>query len=248
MSYCGSKEKWVDSFYVFTMIDTLQTMVIPFFMISISNVMIMLKLVQKFENKFNFKKKAKASSNFNIMLIELNEVSKKPSIEINNDQLITATSRHNVKLNNSEAIRILFIITTTFLVLNFPLAITKTYHFFQKNNSPALFKNETILSSMVSKEINSSSEAYYMHRQNKFDSDIRSLNLNNSKINTLDDLIDNINIKIDTLDDLIDDIEFEESLTKISYFIYYINFSINFFLYSFNTNQFWQNFLKIFHR
>ena len=74
----------------------------------------------------------------------------------------------------------------------------------------------------------------YKNNKNTFNSDLRGFNLNNTSIDTLENLIDNI--------------EVEESLTKISYFIYYINFSINFFLYSFNTNQFWRNFLRIFKR
>ena len=41
-------------------------------------------------------------------------------------------------------------------------------------------------------------------------------------------------------------IQFGEIQTKISSFIYYINFSINFFLYAFNTKQFKENFLHIF--
>ena len=233
--YCGSKEKWVNSFYLFTMIDTLQTMIIPFLIIAISNVMIVSKLVKKFEFRLN--KTPHTTENLEIIFIEqANESNhRRPSSESNNQNLIAATSRRNVKINNSETVRILFIITTTFLLLNFPLAITKTYHFFQKY-SLKFYKNETSIDYMDSMVNKSSPKSInrYKNNKNTFNSDLRGFKLNNTSIDTLENLIDNI--------------EVEESLTKISYFIYYINFSINFFLYSFNTNQFWRNFLRIFKR
>ena len=237
ISYCGSKEKWVNSFYIFTMIDTLQTMIIPFLIIAISNVMIVSKLVKKFEFRLN--KTPHTTENLEIILIEqANESNHRPSSESNNQNLMAATMRRNVKINNSETVRILFIITTTFLLLNFPLAITKTYHFFQKN-SLKFYINETTSIDYMDSIVNitsSKSINEYKNYKNTFISDVMFLNLNNS------------NIDIDILENLIDNIEVEESLTKISYFIYYINFSINFFLYSFNTNQFWRNFLRIFKR
>lgn len=217
---CVIKDNWSAEFTVLNFVDTIQTMVIPFIIISISNILIGFRLMREAKqlkdhgsfrlalyrlipfNSENHNVKSQSNSNTN----STNSSELKKS---NRHRRITLkeVKKHNSK-SNIETTKILLIIASTFLILNFPLAATKTYYFFTENTEKPI-QNSFLTTT-------SNFQNYSVNKTNPIDDENK---LEDSKTT-------------------------KEIIEKIAQFIYYINYSINFFLYTFKTKQFREHFLK----
>jgi hypothetical protein len=219
---CIIKESWSTVYTVLNFVDTIQTMVIPFIIISISNILIGFRLMRE-------AKKLKYHGSFRIALYRLMPFSRensnaqsknnskrdsKISNELNENHFhrrvtLKEVKKHNSK-SNKETTKILLIIASTFLMLNFPLAATKTYYFFA-----------------VTEQTTQNS---FLTTTSNFQND--SIVLNNKTISSTGG------------ENELDDHKTKEIIEKIAQFIYYLNYCINFFLYTFKTKQFRENFLN----
>ncbi len=221
---CVIKENWSGVFEVLNFVDTIQTMVIPFIIISMSNVLIGYRLMRE-------SKQLKYHGSFRVVLYRLipfnsakNNVQSrnksrenlKNSNDSNNKKLrrritLKEVKKHNSK-SNKETTKILLIIASTFLILNFPLAASKTYYFFAANEK----KTQTSFFTTISYSF--------------FNDSVQIINNTISLTGNNDKLEDNKTTK--------------EIIEKIAQFIYYINYSINFYLYTFKTKQFREHFFN----
>ena len=233
---CVTLEEWFGLVKIMVFVDTMQTIIIPFIIIAILNVLIGFRLLKKFRESRN-----RPRSN-SIPIIDL----------IEDDNYFSVSSKRNssVKRYENGAIRksfsrfrtsskkepmALFIIVTIFLILNFPITVNKVMNFFTKNYSNI--------------DVND-----FYHELNSIRNHNDSGNLNSSLTYTFDETNFAFEIKLENNNqtvlfdspDQIKSMQLREIRTKISSFIYYINFSINFFLYTFNTKQFRENFFHIF--
>ncbi len=163
-------------------------------------------------------------------VFKLSKLTHRSDTDINH-QIVMRTNHSNS--SKSDAIKMLFVIATTFLLLNFPLAFIKTYQYFRnKKSSPLMglkYENATQYFN----------RSYHIKKSNNMSSDefieqIFDFENNTMKFNLTDLVLYSKQFQI------------QEILSKLSYFVYYINFSINFFLYSFKKKQFRNSILKFF--
>jgi hypothetical protein len=164
-------------------------MILPFLIISVSNLMIFYKLMTEAkelrERRFRHKCKLYRMTSL------LNPTESSCRLEISSvfkrQKHPPESQKHHSK-SNRETTKIVLIIASTFLILNFPIASIKTYSFFyQKSMSSNL--------DQTAEETNAGTK---------------------------------------------------EVVEKMASFIYYINFSINFFLYTLKTKTFRDNFIRYF--
>jgi hypothetical protein len=275
---CVTLEKWSFVVKIMVFIDTVQTMILPFIIILVTNLLIMFKLMRK----FSFKKRSSFQKRFNDQNARKKQNiynkmarSKKGSL-VSNQSIVASisTNKHKKTTISKETTKTLLIIATTFLILNFPIASTKTYYFFMASSSSFDLKsvenksNETNLNN-IAKMNNSFSE------KTTRDSEFSIRNKTNLVLEdyliditknfssyiefTQDDyytepLVKNLLNKTNFVDMLNLEMSYnqrKEILEKIASLIYYINFSINFFLYTFNTSsnsQFREIFFHLFKR
>ena len=123
-------------------------------------------------------------------------------------------------------------ISTTFLILNSPLAACKTYYFFKR-------KFFSDLDSTIDGKLSGNGGGTYYSNTT-----FTHMYTNSSMFNTttVSNLISRSSIQQNSE---FETNAFEEITERITCFIYYINFSLNFFLYTFNTKQFRENILDI---
>ncbi len=127
--------------------------------------------------------------------------------------------KHNSKATSST--KTLLLIASVFLVLNFPIVVHKTLFFVERNR---LHANEAY------QQIFADSQ----NCQFKIDADlVVSLELNTNRT-----------VQFDTRKE-IKSFQIKEIFAKLAAYMFYLNFSINFFLYSFNTKQFRGNLFKM---
>jgi hypothetical protein len=152
------------------------------------------------------------------------------------DESHVFTRRHNNNNNNTnnnnEAIKILFLITTSFLVLNLPLALIKTYQFFNKNQMSLILTDLNNATNYY----NNSNSLNYQYVFN--DSNIEELMLSENNFNDGFELEEILKYSIK--------LQKQEVLWKISFLLYYVNFSINFFLYLFKKRYFNESLVDLF--
>jgi hypothetical protein len=221
-------------------VDTMQTIIIPFIIIAILNVLIGFRLLKKFRETRN---RPRSNSIPVIYLIKnkngvyFRVPNKKNSSdkrsEHNSNEIRKSFSQFRTG-SKKEAIA-LFVIVTIFLILNFPITVNKVMNFFTKNYSNIdvndLYNElNSIRNNNDSGSLNSS--LTYTYDESNFALEIKLENTNQTMLFDSPEQLKNIQLR--------------EIRTKISSFIYYINFSINFFLYTFNTKQFRENFFHIF--
>ena len=211
-------------------VDTIQTIIIPFMIISILNLSIGYRLL----NKLRQRSRTNMPRNNSILLVDL--IQDGTSFNGNEIRNRIPFSRRLRSSSKKEPL-ILFIIVTMFLILNFPITINKVMNFFTINQHHNIDVNDFYHELNSLRKITNYNDfgvdnfTYFFDQTNlKFE--IKLENINQTMIFNSPEQIKSI--------------QFEEIQTKISSFIYYINFSINFFLYTFNTKQFKENFLQIF--
>ena len=112
------------------------------------------------------------------------------------------------------------------MVLNFPITINKTISFFGKNSS---INEDT--NTIIRYDINDSNYSEFSLIYNNNNDSQKSAN--QSYIGSNPELRSN---------------QVKEIFSKMASYIYYINYSINFFLYTFRTKQFRENIFKVFRK
>jgi hypothetical protein len=229
---CGSLEEWLDSFLSFLLIDAFQTMIIPFIIITISNVLIVYKLMKTMNICNEYRNMAiRNENNDNNIITTVN----------NSNNIINRVNRYQSYRYHlrarKETTKMLFLITTTFLILNFPLASYKGYQFIKnhfinpiKQIEVGSANDETMQTTPMG------NLSFYQYNE----MELTNYSTSNDNVN----LNDNDN----DIQYLIWKIQLQDLINKLAYFIYYINFSINFFLYSFNKKQFRLHFYNIFRK
>jgi hypothetical protein len=245
---CVTLEEWLGLVKTMAFVDTIQTIIIPFIIIAFLNVLIGFRLLKNFTENRN---RPRSNSIAIIDLIEDENALYFSIPIIRNSSIIRCENgtrhkqlrkrfRSRFRLGSKKEAIALFIIVTIFLLLNFPITINKVMNFFTKNYS-------NIDANDFYKELN-------LIRNINNNNDSNSSNMNSNLNYTYDDANFTFEIKLENTNqtvlvespEQIKIIQIREIRTKLSSFIYYINFSINFFLYTFNTKQFRENFLHIF--
>ena len=205
---CVPHERWLNFVQLMSLIDTVIAIIIPFFVILIANTLIVGKLL-KFSNPLRyFKKKSPPattnSTNSNVP-VRPNErfIVKKKSIAawITDERSESASVSMKIsplsmnvsnmpsrKKTYSKTTKVLFTISTTYLILHFPIALCKIWYFFKNNQQD-------------------------------------------------DDMTSDVALEANPI---------EEIIERVTCYLYYLNFSLNFFLYSLNGSQFREAILGLF--
>jgi hypothetical protein len=257
---CVTLEEWFDLVKILVFIDTIQTMVVPFIIISVSNVLIVFKLMKRFTFKSNklvereelrkldesnlasFQNQKNtlgtdeslvnfsSNNNNNSMVNNSFKMSRSETVRKSKstNSKKSETRRHKSK-SRSETTKTLIMISTTFLILNSPLAACKTYYFFKRK----FFDTESPVYHSKLGDIVYSNKTFTPLYTNSF------IYNTTTTLNSINHQSHQQNSEFETN-------TFEEITERITCFIYYINFSLNFFLYTFNTKQFRENILDIF--
>lgn len=197
------------------MIDILITTILPFFLITIINILIAYKLktetkkakkckkqirlsknesknYQSFMKRDKFEDKPKKSVKFNdSLLISYKKETKQVSINFQRESRIKRTKVY------SEATKCLFLISFVFLFLHCPLALNKINYFLNEN----LIPSKTSLDFDYFDQMSPNSTQYH----------------DSTELETS---------------------EKEEIFERIACYIFYLNFSLNFFLYTYNKSKF----------
>jgi hypothetical protein len=204
---CVVIEEWYSFAKVFMLIDAIQSIFLPFIIILLSNTLIMVKLMKKFNSK-----NQQRSESFK--MLESNK-SLDENINHKHQNISQISQKHNQK-SNKDTTKTLLLIAITFLILNFPIACLKTYNYIFYNND-LLLNNFT----------------FYDNTTNILSDYHNSFNISLTEyIFTLEQMVDSTNTK--------------QIIEKLASFIYYVNFSINFFLYTLKTRQFREKFFGYF--
>ena len=202
---CVTLEKWFNITKLLAMFDILLSIILPFFVIAITNILIVFKLM-KFKNPFrkSLKKRGlRVSNNLSVTndsIIKIRKMQQSsPNVLFkscsnlkgsNVTSMIQSSTKEQRKAVYSRTTRMLIIISTTFLILHGPIVYCKTIYFLKAVSDGILERS---------------------------DSSIRS-NSNDLK-------------EIDT-------IPLEEIIERLTCYVYYLNFSLNFFLYVLNGSKF----------
>ncbi len=251
---CVCQSRWLDYYKIFQLVDTIQTMIIPFIIISISNVLIVYKLTKKFDAN----SAAVAENNHlrkrSLILNIITDIYATMNNNMNGDsrfsQTLSNIERHNYK-SHKETVKTLFIISTTFLILNFPLCSIKLHQIFNFNSQNILPLGSNVTQPItvnynLNLETNSSStdcpNSNLTYSYNNF------TDLNCTIENELTDFVEKNQTVLNILSGKMKKIQIVEIITKLAHFVYYINFSINFFLYTTNQKQFRNVILTVFRK
>ena len=168
---CTPIKKWFNLVKLMSVFDSFIAILIPFLLIFISNTMVGFKLIDH-SNRFN-------------LSIKLGIFERRKSKQVRKIPKIT---------------KILFCISSTFLILNFPIALLKIWNFYNS------YENHQYSISMTKKDL--------VHESNEESSQ--------------------------TL--------YEEIIERIAFYLYYLNFSINFFLFTINESKFSERLWSFFRR
>jgi hypothetical protein len=235
---CTTYPEWFDIGLTMTLIDTCITIMIPFFLIATCNILISIKLMK---NSLTSKRKSTSSRDNSDFMSSLNSKSNKLIImmrKIKRDKNVsfentTYQSKSNQKVmflhtdsfsnisrikNYSKTTRMLLIISSVFIFLNTPLTMSKVKNFLNYFQQSNAIMND---------------ESYVF---------IELLSLIETNIT---ETISNENISLSVTIEHSDTTK-DELIDRISIYLYYVNFSINFFLYAFNGPKFKSTFLSLF--
>ena len=169
---CTPIKKWLNLVKMMALFDSIIAILLPFVLILISNTIVGFKLIDH-SKRF--------SQSFKINIYD----ERKPVRRVKKIPAIT---------------KILFTISSTFLILNLPIALSKIWHFYKN------YDHENHLSPRVKDSLK--------YHESTDDESSQSLN--------------------------------EEIVERVSCYLYYLNFSINFFLYTLNECKFSIRFLNLF--
>jgi hypothetical protein len=202
---CVPREKWLNFVQLMSLLDTIIAIIIPFFIIFITNTLIAGKLMN-IHIPFCKKKTTAPNSNSTLSTLVL-----KPNLEnlLRVKKSCTYDDRSesmsiNLKISNmpnriktySKTTKVLFTISTTYLILHFPIAICKIWYFLKSNQQEFETPSNNTTTSEVTLEAN----------------------------------------------------PIEEIIERITCYLYYLNFSLNFFLYNLNGSQFRAQLLSLFRK
>lgn len=232
-SNCVTHAAWFKVVSFIAMIDISITTIIPFFSITIINLMIAIKLKNESYFKSFQQSSNKSNSNFshrNSSFLNRNRHSKsllkKKSFlataarKTTLTQSIDQTAQVKRIKSYSEATKTLLIISFMFLILHSPIALDKLLYFIKEN-----FMDMSI------DHTNSNASSFYYFNN-------LSINKNDTNKTTYNNAL---YLKLEAN-------QLEEIFERIACYIYYSNFSLNFFLYTYNKSKFRRIIFKVFER
>ena len=228
---CVPLAEWLGFTKYMTLGDTVATIFIPFATISFLNLLIAFKLV----NDYNNQKLSEAITRTSVhhgasphLRMRLSPLHKMNANERSNDTdtmrgrfLVTKAISHVTKRKKaySRATLVLLSISTSFLVLNFPLALDKVLYFVNHKSiyfsQPLLAEFHALYNYSAWHEVDPANYSMY--------SESDEYSENQSNVEPLEYL-----------------------LNKLTANVHYLNFVLNFFLYSLNGAKFRQAVLKLF--
>jgi hypothetical protein len=205
-SRCSILEDWFNFVNLMSFIDTITTMIVPFLLILVINILIVCKLVgnKPFKRVISFNKpKSEASKLLEKranLLISIDNKSRSSSSQVikSNKFELTINSSLNQSRKYSRTTKMLLTLSVTFLLLNTPMAFNKIVYF---------IKYSTLFDSKAQNQTHS------MNATASRSSLERSTN--------------------------------EEILERLACYLYYLQFSLNFFLYAFNGSKFKKILFKV---
>ncbi|CAF0746902.1 unnamed protein product, partial [Brachionus calyciflorus] len=234
-SVCVTLEKWFEFVNYMAFADIFLTMIIPFFLISASNILIVIKLMQiknpfqknesnylKRSVRIDFSSLSNCENRNQTMSTEFDRNCSTISHLARNSSLLSYNSNSNsikrkvsfIILRNSDkrkrkksytrTTRLLLIVSSTFLILNTPMALCKITNFFKID----------------------------FFQRDDFVADIETYTTLNEQLNMTG------NYSITNGEFGYKDINIGEIFERFASYVYYLNFSLNFFLYSFNKSKF----------
>jgi hypothetical protein len=206
---CVTLDNWINIFKIFLLIDTIQTLVLPFIVLSILNISIGYKILHNSQSKVIKSRKRLNSSTKSSLPLTSSLSNRGPRTSISFNDLHKHQTKSNKESNK------LFIIASIFLLLNFPITFNKCYNFFSEKHIDYQLDPNTI-------EYSPATSLFFVKVKDN-----------------------NMTIVLDEAKE-IKSYHSKEIRSKLSSFVYYINFSINFFLYTFNLRRFKNKFIKIF--
>jgi hypothetical protein len=217
---CVTIRKWPFLDDLISLIDTIQILILPVILILIINFSILFKLINNLKQievkpknrlMINLKKNfANLDINSNSMISDTDKVQR--NLKTSNSKKILHLHIHRRKTTNRKAF-FLLIIVTIFSVINSPLAIKKTLMYFETEQPYEIIKG-------YYENLNSTGEFNYLNLsyfiiEVKHNNQTFSINVKHNMTN-----IQSVQIGY-----------------KLASFLYYINFCINFLLYSFKKKK-----------
>ena len=259
---CDTRSEWIKFLEKFSFIDILITILTPMFIILIVNVLISFKLMKasssfKYNTIFKFIKENKSESNqvnerqesvqltnknhlniinssqFTISSLQesvSNNSSFRPSnnktanrpIGIQNKIKISTGSKKNRNRTYSKTTRMLLIISTVFLFLNMPMTFYK-FRYFINNLSQFSSTSQNGVDVQIQN---------YQGFKNYFK------NASISSILNQTDLMEKISSLTNSISTDEKNTQLDQILERLAYYLYYLNYSINFILYTLNGSKF----------
>jgi hypothetical protein len=202
---CGFYKEWSNFYKIFSLIDTFQTIFIPYLIIFIINTLAIFKMMTITQMPL---------SNTNNDLNNQSENAK------NMPRIITRIS-YKLKKNITKMI---FLIGTSYLIINLPILGFKTRQFIHKTH-PVIEADNSKKTELTS-DSNITIYDYNFDQTSLFRESFNNSNdLNSTRAGGIDSDLHNV----------VKNILLEEIFSKLAYYVYYINFSMKFFLYMYKV-------------
>lgn len=210
---CSILEDWFNVVNLMSFIDTITTMIVPFLLILVINILIVCKLVgnKPFKRVISFNKPKKTEASKLLekranLLISIDNKSRSsfeptPQVIKSNNFELTINSSLNQSRKYSRTTKMLLTLSITFLLLNTPMAFNKIVYF---------IKYSTLFDSKAQNQTHSTHSMNFTASRSSLE---RSSN--------------------------------EEILERLACYLYYLQFSLNFFLYAFNGSKFKKILFKV---
>ena len=208
--------KWLYLVKTMALLDSILAIIIPFLLILISNMLIGYRLVNYSQSDCLFRRVTRKF--FRVPSVNSPSGPKKNRLlhDTKSDWSCDETMKNVSKLRRPRKItkitRILFTISTTFLVLNLPIACSKIWHYVKSYHF--IYTNQ-----VLHKYANES-----------------ALNASFHIMMTVTAALEKEPVQTET----------EEIFERIACYLYYLNFAINFFMYTLSESQFSDKFMCFF--
>ena len=258
-SECVPLDKWLFLNKYMTLADTFNTILVPFMLISIVNILIVIKLARTtrstpqnessnhiFANNSSMHKKMEMSNNFTTVTTShlINSASCHHQQTTNKKGSLTQIKlmMHDVsrKRKYSRTTVVLMSISSAFLALNFPIATCKIFNYFSgKTFEPDSSGMDSVMGSVMAVD---DSSIYLMPIYSRIFKNISE---------ALNETLSNHQIEANNASggverpSLVPVITWSSLFERLAGNVYYLNFVLNFFLYSLNGSKFRQNLAKI---